>query len=588
MLILGVNIGHDSSATLLKDGAIICNISLDLLNREKHKIQTEVNFSTIDYVLKSNGVKRGDIDLIVYSSLKWSIPRIFEKIEEDLKTICQNVKFIPHHLAHACSTYYASPFDESVVFISDGAGSPYEEKYKEFFNDWKWKDNETNLMVSYKEAETAFYFSGVAKEEIYKRWQLRESWDNPDEWGDISLGSYYTLACKHAKLRNYGTAQGKLMGLAPYGEVRNRNKKKKVPKLYKKNKDKVFSLTMDTMKPLFRLPNETFDDVAHVAHVAQKNLEDILISISNELYKRKPCKNICIAGGVGLNSVANEKILKNTPFENIFIVPPSNDSGLAIGCAYFGYYEIEKGTKRPGYTQYNGKEYSSEEIKQAIKNIKNIDNKVDYINLGEVENIEKIVAKFINDGKVVGWFQGKSETGPRALGNRSILADPRNPTMRDYLNDKVKLREGFRPFAPAVMREHATEYFEMEDIDLPFMLRVVDVKISMRSIIPAVTHVDGSARVQTVRKEQNERFYNLINEFKELSGIPILLNTSFNGPMEPIVESPEDALNDFLKLKIDVLAIGDYLLIKGKNENLYIRKKNKIKTNRSTNRGIRK
>ena len=276
-----------------------------------------------------------------------------------------------------------------------------------------------------------------------------------------------------------------------------------------------------------------------------------MVWLSTILQRKTHSKNICIAGGIGLNSVANERIIKESPFKNIFILPASNDAGIALGCAYFGYYNILKGTERKPYIAYTGKEYSDEEILKSLKDLKYY----------KSDDITKEVAKLLSEKKIIGWFQGRSEYGARALGNRSILCDPTGGEMKDILNDKVKHRESFRPFAPAVLYEEANRFFEIKE-ECPYMLRIVNVLEKAKSQLQAITHVDGTARIQTVVRKQNPIYYDLINEFYKLTKIPVILNTSFNVAGEPIVETPEDAIKCFLGTEIDVLVLGNYIIKK--------------------------
>ena len=298
---------------------------------------------------------------------------------------------------------------------------------------------------------------------------------------------------------------------------------------------------------------------ACIAYAGQRVLEDALIHAAKYLYEKTKYKKLCIAGGVGLNSVANGRILKETNFDEIFIPPASGDNGTALGAALWGYYNILKYERNitDGLilkNAYLGREYSDEEILEVIKNYP----KLKY---EKSLDIAKHTAKLIAEGKIVGWFQGGSEYGPRALGHRSILVNPCIPDMKDYLNSRVKFRESFRPFAPSVLYEDQTKYFEIEQYT-PYMLIVANVKKDKQQVIPAVTHIDGTARLQSVTKECNGIYYDLIHEFKEITGESVILNTSFNVKGEPIVETPKDAIECFLKTNIDNLAIGSFILSK--------------------------
>ena len=337
------------------------------------------------------------------------------------------------------------------------------------------------------------------------------------------------------------------MGLAPYGTDRYYDQLRPFVKLLKKGQVRIdlrsgeFEKVLDSIMADTK-PEEEYSKKADLAWAGQKILEEALVHCANYLYEVTKCPYLCIAGGVGLNSVANGKVLQQTPFEQIFIQPASGDSGTSLGAAMWGYYSIMKQSRNLGQglimkNAYLGREYSDEEIQESFKEFP------DMI-IDKPENLTKSAAKLIADGKIVSMFQGGSEYGPRALGHRSILANPAIPNMKDILNMRVKFREEFRPFAPAVLYEHQTEYFELEQYT-PFMLIVCDVKEDKRKVIPAVTHVDGTARLQSVSKENGGIFYDLISEFYQITNVPVILNTSFNVKGQPIVETPSDAVRWF-------------------------------------------
>lgn len=541
MLSLGVNIAHDRGAALVKDGEIVCAISQERLDRKKHSSDVVLPYQAMEYCLKAGNVKYSDLDIAI---INWphhdrAYP-VKDKVKKELKELCGSAIFVPHHLAHAYSTFFASPFDDAVVLITDGAGNRFCDETKDFHKEWKWKITADPISI---EAESGYYFaSNEAKDCIYKRWQTRTG-DNQK----ISLGRMYWTACQHVGM---GILDGgKLMGLAPYGEKHVPN-----PENMIQRNGEDFDVDLNV---ILRMPNNTFDDKAKVAWVTQYNLEETLVWIANMLYNKCKSKNICIAGGVGLNSVSNERILRESPFENIFIIPASDDSGIALGCAYFGYYEVLKGRERKPYKTYTGRAYSNDEIISALQGL----------NYYKSNDVYKETAQLIADKKIIGWYQGGSEYGPRALGNRSILCDPRDGEMKDILNDKVKHREAYRPFAPAVLYDKADEFFDIKS-ECPYMLQIVNVLKEKKHVLEAITHVDGTARVQTVTKQQNERLYDLINAYYELVGIPVILNTSFNVAGEPIVETPENAVNCFLNTQIDVLVLGDYIVKKADQSNL--------------------
>ena len=378
------------------------------------------------------------------------------------------------------------------------------------------------------------------------------------------------------------------MGLAPYGKPTCVNKLKNILllndngsfklnleyyKFHKSHQEYQWSsdnvknvyLFSNKINDLFGKPRNKNEDINQfhkdLAHSTQVLYEKAFYGLLNKIYEKHKNDNICIAGGCGNNSVANGKITKYTPFKNVYIQPASGDAGGAIGAAYYTWNNILK-NKRNFVMKHSywGNSYSNEHIKKEIT--KNIDKfeyekcTIDFID--ENKKQTEIVAKFIADGLVVGWFQGKMEWGPRALGNRSILADPRRSDMKDILNLKIKKRESFRPFAPSIMREHVSDWFEI-DSEVPFMMKVFQIKENKRKIIPAVTHIDGSGRLQTVYEDTNYKFYQLINSFFKITNVPLILNTSFN-ENEPIICNPEQAINCFLRTKMDVLVMENYII----------------------------
>jgi carbamoyltransferase len=295
-----------------------------------------------------------------------------------------------------------------------------------------------------------------------------------------------------------------------------------------------------------------------VAWRVQHDAEEVLLERARWLRETTGAKNLCLAGGVALNCVANGRIVREAGYDNVWIQPAAGDNGIAIGCAYYGHLAIQKKPRTFVMRQATlGVEYADDVVQRAGNRLL-LNRKI--FN-GPGESICRESAKLLSEGSVFGWFQGRSEFGPRALGNRSILADPRRAEMKDKLNKRVKFRQAFRPFAPIVLYERATDIFDGED-ESPFMLRAKQVRPEWKDRIPAVVHVDGTARVQTVRREQNERFHNLLMEFEKLTGVPVLINTSFNIKGEPIVETPQDAMNCFIYTGIDYLALHDTLVTK--------------------------
>jgi carbamoyltransferase len=596
--ILGISaFYHDSAAAIIIDGKIIFAAQEERFTRIKHNEDFPTN--AIKEALKYSNINLKDIDAVVYyekpfikferlietylknspkgiiSFLKaipvWIKQKIFLKniIFNSLKEIDPEFKnpnkifFSEHHLSHAASAFYPSPFDEAVVLCLDAVG--------------EWNT-------------TSFFYG---KNNSLKK--IKEI-NFPDSIGLLYSAFTYFLGFK------VNSGEYKLMGLAPYGEPKFKDLiYKNIVEVYE---DGSFKLNMDffnyetglTMtskkfESLFRKKvrkeNELIDQIyMDIASSIQKVTEEILIKITQSLYKESKIDNLCLVGGVALNCVANTKILQSkNNFKNIWIQPASGDAGCSIGAALAFHYIHEGNVKKNkdpkiDEMQYSflGQSYPDDHIKKELDKLGAI-----YTYYDDRSELNKIVAKHISEGKAIGWFQGRMEFGPRALGNRSILADPRNTEMQKNLNLKIKFREGFRPFAPAIMEEYLGDWFSGKILN-PYMLFIDFVKnekiienknlnikgfdlLSLkRSDIPAVTHVDYSARVQSVSKNQNINFYSLIEEFRKITDVPILINTSFNIRGEPIVSSIEDAFKCFMGTNIDILVCEKFLVLKKENQ----------------------
>lgn len=570
MFILGIScFYHDAAAALVKDGTVIAAAEEERFTRIKHDFSFPINAA--NYCLKAGNTDSANLDYIVFYEkpfLKFervlktnlaTFPKSYKLFQESMiywlkekiwiKSIIKerlnyegDVLFAEHHLSHAASSFFVSPFKEAAIITTDGVG------------------------------EWATTTVGIGKG---NKIELRKQINFPH-----SLGLLYSAftAFLGFKVNN---GEYKVMGMAPYG------KPKYVDKIYeiiKVEKDGSFKLNMDyfsyhhsphrTFSKKFiglfgkpRTPEESGKLDSYYSDIAasiQKVLEDILLKIANNLYKEYGLKQLCFAGGVALNSVANGKILRETPFKEIFIQPQPGDGGCAIGAALYLYHAIF-GRKRIFIQEhaYYGPEYSNEEIKEFLD-----ETHIRYKKLSDEELFKEVVT-YLEKGKVIGWFQGRMEWGPRALGNRSILADPRKPYMKDLINKRIKFREPFRPFAPSVLANRAPDWFEIKNTtkNYPFkyMLYVVDVKKEKRNLVPAIVHIDGTTRPQLVYKEDNHRYYCLIEKFEELTGVPLVLNTSFNLKGEPIVCSPKDALATFIKSGLDILVLGNFLIVKNES-----------------------
>ena len=579
MRILGLKIfgRHDNGAALI-DGEKVFAVHQERLDRKKYSAKFPAE--AIDYCLKAAGFENiGQVDIVAVDQMTPDIGPLIEVFSKHglWDKIKNKVIFVNHHDAHAASAYFCSPFEEAAVMVVDAGGQTAR------------MDGE-KLAV---ETESFYSASGGKLKLSHRNRQPVRTGGGLEGIGGI--GNFYSQVTYFA---NFGKCEeGKTMGLAPYGNdkfvdliVEEQFVKKIGPLqyvfqtplephpeydfgyLFKKNsysrKEAWFrlikTLRFPKRHPLFKslpaqfaegrrpkntkLPDDSYTDLAFWA---QHWLEKVMIDYANELHKITKSKNLCIAGGVGLNSVANKKILDASPFENIFIQPAAGDSGLPLGAALWVKHQLNEDQSRWRMdSAYLGRPYSENEVLEALA--------VSGEKYIKLENPAKTAAELIAQEKIVGWVQGGSEYGPRALGNRSILCSPIPPGMKDKLNAQVKHRESFRPFAPAVLEERASEYFDL-NCTSPFMLLVAKVK---KDSIPAITHVDGTGRVQTVSRKQNPAFYNLIEEFGKITGVPVVLNTSLNDNGEPIVETPEDALKSFRKTNLDALIIHNYLILR--------------------------
>ena len=595
--ILGISaFYHDSAATILVDGKIIAAAQEERFTRKKH--DSDYPFNAIEFVLNYANIKLNDVDQVIFFEkpfLKferlletyvafaprgfksfcmampiWLKEKLFQKnlLFKKLKKHDQNFKddqkiyFCDHHLSHAASAFFPSPFEEAIVLTADGVG--------------EW-------------ATTTVAIGKGNNLEIKKEIHFPHS-----------LGLLYSAFTYYTGFK-VNSGEYKLMGLAPYGKPIYENKIKN--KLIDIKEDGTFHLdqayfnyatgTTMTNKKFNNLfgqdPRDSKKEKLTQFHMdiaasIQKVTEDIMIKLAKSLKEEFNISNLCLAGGVALNCVANGKILKENIFDNIWVQPAAGDAGGSLGAA-LALWHIEQNNSRKVNLKddmqgsYLGPEYSQKQIEEQLDKAG-----AKYKTLNEEELIEK-AANSISKGKAIGWFQGRMEFGPRALGGRSILGDPRSSEMQKNLNLKIKFRESFRPFAPSILKEDLKEWFDI-NIDSPYMLMVSNVKkdkiIKMtedqkklfgidklnikKSEIPAVTHVDYSARIQTVHKETNEKYFKLIQKFKKMTNCPLLVNTSFNIRGEPIVNTPLDAFKCFMGTGLDKLVIGNCYLDKNEQD----------------------
>ena len=558
---------HDASAALLKDGVIVAAAEEERFTRKKHDSSFPIN--AIQYCLESQNITIKDINHIGYYEkplLKFerilsqhietfplsyktflsALPSWLSEKLRPVKTIKKkllytgDIFFIEHHLAHAASAFLLSPFEKAAIVTVDGVGEWTTTAYG------KGEGNDICLMK-----EIRF---------------------------PSSIGLLYSTITAYLGF-SVNNSEYKVMGLAPYGTMdRDKNEYyNKLRRVIDIKDDGSFKLDMsyfifhyaDRMPskklcallgaPVTKRGSEMTQRHKDIAAAVQLITEEVLTKMLLHVYEVTNCDNLVMAGGVALNSVFNGKILKNTPFKRVWMQPNASDGGTSIGAASFIYHSI-MGHKRNNHldSAYLGQEFSTKEIRSFLRF-----NNIKFSQFTDQKELIENTARLICEDNVVGWFQGRMEWGPRALGTRSILANPINPRAKELLNTKVKHREKFRPFAPVVCEDDAPVYFEC-DLPLPeptdFMLMVYPIKKQWQHRMPSVTHVDGSGRLQTVKRTQNSLYYDLIKEFGKLSGIPILINTSFNIRGEPIVCTPYDAYKCMMGTGIDYLVMDRFLI----------------------------
>ncbi|MGE6575985.1 carbamoyltransferase family protein [Paenibacillus xylanexedens] len=546
MRVLGIGGSiHDYSVCLVEDGQITFSIEEERVTRVKHAFglgpRLHRNLAS-DYVLSAAGIQDGDVDLIIGNDFLNEVYYLKYKDREP--------HLINHHLAHAASTYYSSNFEEAAILVMDGGGSSF-------------------LLNDILYGETISFYRGHGKEITEIKKIKGKITKNPkkdlDSAFEDSLGFLYSITSECIGfISSKGFAEpGKTMGLAPYGTPTYIDRfgeffsftEEGDFRQTRQQQDQMAEFIMNTLASS-QSEQEQQQRKADFAYAAQYYTEKIIIALCNFLYQKTKCNRLCLAGGVALNSVANYKILQHTPFKEVFVIPATGDNGTAIGAAMYGYYHILNQSRNVSselFNPYLGVAYDTNTVLNSLKKYE------DKIKWKEVENVYRDAARLLADGNIIGWFQGRSEIGPRALGNRSILADPRDKGMKDKINSKVKHREAFRPFAPIILEEKQSEYFSTTHPSY-YMLFVPEVLQSKRDEIPAVTHVDGTGRLQTVTRQLNMELYSVVEEFYRQTGTPVLLNTSFNDNGEPIVETPEDAICCFLNTGLDMLFIHNFLI----------------------------
>ena len=569
MYILGINAFHaDSSATLIKNGEVIFATEEERFTRKKHWAGLPIQ--SIKFCLDAEKINIKDISTIcigrdpkakVFNKIKYifSSPRpalnmlkqrlankndvssINDKIKE-VFGFCPKIEFIEHHRAHLASAFFSSPFEEATLISIDGSG------------------DFSTIMIA----------KGIGN-----KIEVIESQDFP-----VSIGFFYSAFTQFLGFPYYGD-EYKVMGLSPYGSPEYLKEMRSIMWSGDKNilewNSSFFNLNNCAVSYSDNIPNvsQLFDESnfeklfgvkkskneeinqrhKNIASSLQMRTEELIFEIIERAFKQTGISNLCIAGGVAQNSVANGKILNNTSIKEIYIPSAGHDAGISMGASQYHYFHnLDNKRIEALYNANLGISFSNEKIKEIIEGLG-----LSYKYL-EDDTLFKYVAKAISNNNVIGFFDGKAEFGPRALGSRSILADPRNSKAQQLLNEKIKKRESFRPFAPSILEDYGEEYFKNYQFT-PFMERVLPIRKEKQKLIPAVTHVDGSGRLQSVSKELRPRYYELILEFYNITGIPILINTSFN-ENEPVVNIPEEAIDCYLRTDMDMLVIGNYILEK--------------------------
>lgn len=572
MYILGINAYHgDASACILKDGVLVAATEEERIRRVKHwaGLPTEA----IKFCLKEAGIALDKVDIMalsrdpmakieqkIFHSLKkmvsWSaikdragnslkIKQLKQEVAEALGFSEQDIKaelrFVEHHRSHIASAFYVSPFQEAVILSVDG------------FGDFSSTMRATGSGSQIKVLDSVSY--------------------------PHSIGAFYTAFTQYLGFPYYGD-EYKVMGLAPYGQPTFVNALREVLRLknnglfelngdyfrhFKEGVSMSWEGGMPHIEPMFsefmvekfgpaRKKEDPLTDMhRNLAASVQRITEEAIFHMAEDLYQKTKLPELCLTGGVAQNSVANGKLVQNTSFKKLFVPPAGHDAGTCIGAALYVWHQEKKAVRGPYQHQaYTGATFTDDQIAKLLE-----EQGIPYERLTDAVLFEKVCECLINGG-VVGWFQGRAEFGPRALGNRSILADPRRGDAKDLLNAKIKRRERFRPFAPSILREAVPDFFEQDD-EVPYMEKVFKIKPEKQALIPAVVHVDGTGRLQTVAEKDNPRYYALIRHFGERTGVPILLNTSFN-ENEPIVNGPEHALDCYLRTKMDLLVLGNLVV----------------------------
>jgi carbamoyltransferase len=537
---MGINCAHDASACLLIDGKLKIAIAEERLTRRKH--QDQFPHLAIGYCLNHAGINSiNDIHCVVVNEYEQTDYANWLTDNGYRGLLLSNPS---HHLLHAYYAWIASGFETTAILIVDGSGYSY--------GGYKRRNSpalgEPPLFSEMEEAESLYRASDKDIEVIEKRWGLWQA--SRPYYKFPSLGHMFSVASQY--IFGDWIHAGKTMGLASFGDPRALEKQ---IVNYASSEMSVSTDWINKMRPRSQQPAHLDKTCCDIAAKVQFELEEALMFLVRRLYDRTHCDNLCISGGVALNSIANRRIVHEGPFAKVFVTPAANDSGVAIGAALFGFQRLTNDRPLLTYTDdFHGRTYSDSEIGEVLSHNS-------LVKTERVHDSALSAARDIANGKIIGWYEGGSEFGPRALGHRSIICDPRDEAVKDRLNETVKFREIFRPYAAAILSEYRGDFFEL-DCDSPFMLLVAKVRDEKRPLIPGVCHVDGTCRVQTVACDYDGNFRKLIECFKQITDVPLVLNTSFNIRGEPVVETPEEAIQCFLGSNINVLYLHNYRITK--------------------------
>jgi carbamoyltransferase len=554
MRVLGFSVGHDKGAVIIEDGKVIVGITQERISRIKHDGAHQgglIPFESINYCLNSIGITYKEIDLFVYSTTELEDKTAADFFRKYNDISYDRLFFIPHHLAHAYSTFFSSGFDDAAVIVADASGSIL--NFKNKLHLWYEVDRTgLNPDEDWTEGISIYHFKKNEYNEVYKKWIKYPVPIDTNE--GVSVGTVYSQGSLQLiyEPNEHTWPAGKLMGLASYadGEI-----VKEAPEYVQDLGDDIY-IPNNAIYPKVTWESDFFSR-ACVAGIYQREQERASLILAKIAKDKTGSENVCVAGGSFLNCNSNERILNSGLYENCYFIPPSDDSGIPLGCAWFAYQKLTDIAEVEQLSPYLGKSYSKNDVVEAL-------NEYPGLKYTEYDNFDLLINEisyWLTQNRVIGWFQGGSEIGPRALGNRSILASPIKLWMTGHINSDIKKREWYRPFAPAVLFEHQSEVFE-SDVYSPYMLLTTTVKEDWRNKIPAVVHIDNSARHQSVTEKNNPKFYSLIKKFYEKTNVPVLLNTSFNGPKEPIVETPKEAINTFLENNLDYLVINNFIISK--------------------------